>query len=133
MNDVHRTIVFFDGECLLCNRTLLWIVRNEKSQKMVFAPLKGIQAQMLLEEYDALPDSIIVHDGMNILTKSHAILHICKEMGGIWNIIHVIMKIIPKGIRDILYDIIAKNRYVWFGTTQECLLKNGPHNNRCLD
>ena len=133
MNEVHRTIVFFDDECLLCNRALQWIVRNETTQIILFAPLNGAHADVLLKQYDILPDSIIALNDTAMFMKSNAIIHILEQMGGRWKVISIIMRIIPRYCRDFIYDFIANNRYTWFGRTNECLLKSGPHNNRCLD
>lgn len=133
MNDEHQTIVFFDDECLLCNKALQWILRNEVTHTILFAPLKGIQAGILLEEFGNLPDSIIVLVAKKKYIKSTAFIKILDHMGGRWKFMSIIMKFIPRYVRDIAYDIIATNRYTWFGRTTECLLKSGPYAQRCLN
>ena len=132
-NSMNHTIVFFDDSCLLCNRTLQWILRNEKTHTLHFAPLSGIHAQGLIERFSTVPDSIIVSKNNELYVKSVAIIHVLREMGGIWKLLSICLRCIPNYIRDIVYDIIAKNRYQWFGTVEECLLMHGKYSSRFLD
>lgn len=133
MNDAHRTIIFFDDECLLCNKAIQWILRNEVTNTILFAPLKGVHAGIVLEEFIHLPDSIIVLVDKKIFIKSTAFIHVMDQMGGRWKFVSVIMKFIPRYLRDFAYDIIATNRYTWFGRTTECLMKSDPYVQRYLD
>ncbi len=133
MNDAYRTIIFFDDECLLCNKAIQWILRNEVTHTILFAPLKGVHAGIVLEEFINLPDSIIVLVDKKIFIKSTAFIHVMDQMGGRWKFVSVIMKFIPRYLRDFAYDIIATNRYTWFGRTTECLMKSDPYAQRYLD
>ena len=133
MNSMNHTIVFFDDSCLLCNRTLQWILRNEKTHTLYFAPLSGLHAKGLIERFFTVPDSIIVSKNNELFVKSLAIIQVLKEMGGIWKLVSICLRCIPNYIRDIVYDFIAKNRYQWFGTVEECLLMKGNYSSRFLD
>lgn len=133
MNSMNHTIVFFDDSCLLCNRTLQWILRNEKTHTLYFAPLSGLHAKGLIERFSTVPDSIIVSKNNELYVKSLAIIQVLKEMGGIWKLVSICLHCIPNYIRDVVYDFIAKNRYQWFGTVEECLLMKGNYSSRFLD
>jgi predicted DCC family thiol-disulfide oxidoreductase YuxK len=130
---MNHTIVFFDDSCLLCNSTLQWILRNEKTHTLCFAPLSGIHAKGLIERFSTVPDSIIVSKNNELYVKSLAIIQVLKEMGGIWKLVSICLRCIPNYIRDVVYDFIAKNRYQWFGTVEECLLMKGNYSSRFLD
>ena len=68
-----------------------------------------------------------------LYVKSIAIIQVLKEMGGIWKLVSICLSCIPNYIRDIVYDFIAKNRYQWFGSVEECLLMKGNYSSRFLD
>lgn len=64
-------------------------------------------------------ESIILQEGESISDRSTAILRIAKELGGFYSLLYVFM-VIPKGIRDLVYEFIARNRYRWFGKKDSC-------------
>lgn len=66
-------------------------------------------------------ETIIYLKGNHVLRYSSAVLEILKDMGGIWNI-WTVLKVIPKGFRDRIYQFIAGKRYTFFGKRSTCLL-----------
>lgn len=128
-----RIIVFFDGNCLLCNASVQWILNHEKYHTLSFAPLQGSTFSSLHDLNVPLPDSLIVWNKGTMLVKSEAICTILHAMGGPWNLAGTCLSIIPKFISNAVYDIIAKNRHDWFGRTNECMLMKGAMKHRFLD
>ncbi|TAD87115.1 MAG: DUF393 domain-containing protein, partial [Bacteroidetes bacterium] len=76
--------------------------------------------------------SIIYVDGANMYRKSSAALKIARQLDGAWPLMYGFM-IVPKPIRDWVYDYVAKNRYKWFGKTESCWLPKPELKARFLD
>ena len=131
MND--RIIIFFDSECMLCNASVQWILKHEKKHDVQFAPLHGVTFNELPIEREDLPDSILVWKDNALLMKTSAIIHVLQGMGGKWNILSRLIRIIPLFLSNFMYDFIAGKRYEWFGRTTECMLMKGPMKYRFLD
>jgi predicted DCC family thiol-disulfide oxidoreductase YuxK len=89
-----------------------------------FAALQSQTGQALLQQFGLHPenfDTVILVDGEHIFTRSDAPLEIVRRLGGMWSLLGV-FKIIPRSIRNALYDWIARNRYRWVGKKEECML-----------
>jgi predicted DCC family thiol-disulfide oxidoreductase YuxK len=113
-------IVFFDGVCGLCNRAVDFLLARNHKGVLRFSPLQGNTAKQKLEAaaFQNL-DSIVYWREGKIYRKSSAILKIMNDLGG-WGKLLVIFWIIPRFIRNFLYDVVAKNRYKWFGKKESC-------------
>lgn len=125
MSSENKNIIFFDGICTLCNSSIDFFVKNAKDKSFYIASLQGETAQKTLfknGEQD-IPDSIILYTQNKIYYKSSAVLRISKYLKFPLNILPVFF-IIPKFIRDWVYDYIAKNRYKWFGQKNTCRIPN---------
>jgi|694.fasta_scaffold150546_3 predicted DCC family thiol-disulfide oxidoreductase YuxK len=128
-----RFIIFFDSECMLCNSSVQWILKHEKKHDVQFAPLHGVTFNELPIERDDLPDSILVWKDNALHMKTSAIIHVLHGMGGKWNILSGLLRVIPLFLSNSIYDFIAGKRYGWFGRTAECMLMKGPMKHRFLD
>jgi predicted DCC family thiol-disulfide oxidoreductase YuxK len=117
--------VFFDGNCGLCHRTVQFLVqRDPLGVRFRYAPLQGETAARQLASLDDPPDSVVVctEDGQ-ILAQGDAAIHIGHALGGGWVLVSVLFSILPRLVRNWLYDWVAKHRYGWFGkTTTACPL-----------
>jgi predicted DCC family thiol-disulfide oxidoreductase YuxK len=115
-------IVLFDGQCNLCNGAVQFIIRHDKKNRFVFASLQSEVAKKLLNEIQAPSslDTIVLIKGNKHFKKSDAVLEIAKNLSGLWPMVHGV-KIIPRFLRDVLYNWVAKNRYTWFGKRNSCL------------
>ena len=115
-------IVLFDGLCNLCNGSVQFIIRHDKKNKFVFASLQSEVAQKLLNEIHVKysQESIVLIKGNKHFEKSDAVLEIAKNLSGLWPMVYG-LKIIPRFLRDVLYNWVAKNRYTWFGKRESCL------------
>jgi len=110
-------IIIFDGVCGFCNKSIDALMRLDEDKLFKYTSLQGEYAKKL-----AIPkglDSIIFYDNGTLYYKSTAILKILRSLGGIW-ILSNIFYIIPKIVRDFIYDIIAKYRYYIFGKMESC-------------
>jgi len=120
-----KKIVLFDGVCNLCNRSIQFIIKRDKKDEFRFATLQGDLGRQLLQERNidmAKVDSIIlIEPGVAFYTKSTAALKIGGSFGGFWKIANV-LNLIPRQLRDIVYDWIARNRYRWYGKKNACMV-----------
>lgn len=108
-----QNIVFFDAQCNLCNRFVQFILKKDKKNHFLYAPLQGETAKTYLEQTDIQHlKSIVVLKKGNILRKSQAVKSIMQEIHPQWNILFSIM---PSAFFDFIYNFIAKNRYFLFG------------------
>lgn len=79
-----------------------------------------------------LPDSILYWDEGKLMVESDAILGITRELGFPWNL-GLVFWILPRGIRNFFYRIIAKHRYQWFGKAESCMVPTQEIKIRFLD
>ena len=112
-----QKVIIFDGICGLCNKSIDILIRLDKNKIFKYTSLQGEYVKIL--GIDEEIDSIIFYDNSTLYYKSTAILKILRGLGGIW-ILSNIFYIIPKGVRDFIYDIIAKYRYDTFGKKESC-------------
>lgn len=119
---IMRKVVFFDGVCHLCNGFVDAIVSRDKGHFLFFAPLQGSTAEQLLSTNDRRNlDTIIYFEAGKTYYRSAAILKILSSLGGAYKLFSVAW-IIPPPLRDMFYNLIAKNRYSWFGKRDFCRL-----------
>ncbi len=117
-------IVFFDGVCTLCNSSVDYLISKDKKAVLRYASLQSKTAENLLEKHDinhVTPESIVFYEAGNVWFKSDAVFRICKHLPFPFALLTV-FKIIPRFVRDYAYDLIAKNRYKWFGKRDTCRL-----------
>ena len=115
-------IILFDGVCNLCNSSVNFIIDHDKDDVFKFASLQSESGQELLKMNNLETenfDSIIFSDNGRIYTQSTAVLRIVKDFPGLWKILYAFI-IVPPFIRNFLYDLIANNRYKWFGKKDSC-------------
>jgi predicted DCC family thiol-disulfide oxidoreductase YuxK len=118
----HYKIILFDGICNLCNSSVDFIIRHDKKNVFRFASLQSDFGQDITKKLSPKylnTDSFILAEGDNFHIKSGAALRTAKYLGFPFNMFYVLI-IIPPFIRNFFYDIIAKNRYKWFGKKQTC-------------
>ncbi|MDB4289810.1 DCC1-like thiol-disulfide oxidoreductase family protein [Flavobacteriaceae bacterium] len=130
-----QKIIFFDGVCNLCNRSVNFLIKQDKKGVLKFASLQSDFAKSFLPQ-DIINsvnlDSIIFSDGVSFYTKSSAVLAICKSLGGGFHFFRI-GYLLPIFIRDGLYRLIANNRYKWFGKTEQCGVPTEALKDRFLD
>ncbi len=115
-------IILFDGVCNLCNSSVNFIIDNDHKNVFKFTSLQSEKGIELLKKYDLLDkniDSVILVENDKAYVKSDAALKIAKTLGGKYKLFYGLI-ILPAFIRNFFYDIIAKNRYKWFGKKDSC-------------
>lgn len=126
-------IILFDGSCNFCSTSVQFIVKRDPGAYYQFAALQSEAGRRLLTAYKVPEDtdSLILIDNNRYYMKSSAALRICKHLNGGWKMFSLFL-VIPRPLRDTLYDLIAKNRYKWFGRKKACPLPSPEMKNRFL-
>lgn len=122
LNTIDHPIIFFDGVCNLCTGVVKFVIRHDPKRRFRFASLQSEVGQQLLKQYN-LPSeefgSFILFEKGEVYTKSTAALTVAKNLNGLLPVWHTFI-ILPKFIRDGVYNLVARNRYKWFGKKEEC-------------
>ncbi len=117
-------ILLFDGVCNLCNASVQWILAHDPAGKFKFAALQSETGQKLLQQHGLGTeqfDTVVLVVRDQIFLRSDAPLEIARLLGGGWSLFYI-FKILPRFLRDAAYNVIARNRYRWFGQREECML-----------
>ena len=131
----HTHIILFDGICNLCNSSVLFIIKRDPKALFSFATLQNKTAQDLLDKHQLNHrdmDSLVYIKEGRPYHQSTAALHICKQLKGLWPLLYGFI-LIPKGLRDPIYRWIARNRYIWFGKKEECMLPDEQMKSRFIN
>ncbi len=132
MND--KPVILFDGICNLCTGSVQFILKRDREKKFLFASLQSNYGQNLLKQFD-LPtntfNSFILNQDEKIFTRSAAALKMFQQLKG-WKWVKIFW-IVPEFIRDAVYNVVARNRYKWFGKKEECWLPTPELKERFLD
>ena len=126
-------IIIFDGYCNLCNHWVDRLIRFDKKKIFRFTANQLPAGKKILSEYSILTTehSFYLLENGFIYSKSNAALKIVKQLPTPYNWL-IIFKIIPVLIRDKIYDLIARNRYNWFGKRESCRLPTAEDAERFL-
>jgi predicted DCC family thiol-disulfide oxidoreductase YuxK len=125
-------VVLFDGVCRLCNGSVNFILRRDRKGRIKMAPLQSDYGRQVMASHELKPDpmdSMMLLEGEQLTVKSAAVIRISKYLGGAWPVCMALL-IVPRFIRDFIYDIVAKNRYRWFGKYDTCRLPDADFENR---
>ncbi len=131
-NTSASPVILFDGVCKLCNRSVNFILQIDRTGRLKMASLQSDYGRRVLEDHGMKSgplDSMMFLEGERLTTKSTAVIRISKYLGGAWPLCTGAL-LIPRFIRDALYDVIAKNRYKWFGQYDTCPLPDPKYEDR---
>lgn len=130
----NQPIIFFDGVCNLCNGFVQFVINRDPKAIFKFASLQSEEAALYLKDsgYDLekLATVVLLENG-KIYTKSTAALRILKGLSGGWPLLYA-AQVIPSFFRNKIYDLIAANRYKWFGKNDSCMLPTAELKSRFL-
>ncbi|SNR16397.1 thiol-disulfide oxidoreductase DCC family protein [Tenacibaculum jejuense] len=127
MNDFpkEKQIILFDGVCNLCNDFVLKVIKYDKKNNFLFTSLQSKTGEEILAHLNidtTKIDSIILFEPTSTYyIKSSAALKIMNSFGSVWKLTYFFW-LIPKPLRNLAYDFIAKNRYRWFGKKEQCMI-----------
>lgn len=116
-----HTIVIFDGVCSLCNTSVDFLLRHDRTGQLRFCAFQSDAGRALLAQHGMLtaPETVYVLDGGVLYTESTAILRLARHLQWPWRAA-AILRLIPSPFRDPIYRWIARNRYRWFGKRDTC-------------
>jgi predicted DCC family thiol-disulfide oxidoreductase YuxK len=126
-------IVLFDDVCQLCNASVQFIIARDPHAVFRFASLQSETGAALRQKFGVPEvDSLVLLEDGRYYTKSSAALRICRRLVGAWKLFYIFW-LIPKPLRDYVYDFVAKHRYQWFGKRDCCLMPTPDIRARFLD
>lgn len=129
----NNRIVFYDGDCALCSKAVIFLLKVDQKKRLKFAPLSGVTSKSFLIDKAATQQPSLVFLRNRILYyRSTAVLKIAQDLPLPWNLLGIFF-LIPSFLRNYIYNIIGKNRYKWFGKNKVCMLNFPEHENRFLD
>jgi predicted DCC family thiol-disulfide oxidoreductase YuxK len=121
LTDKEHNLILFDGVCNLCNGAVQFIITRDKKEKFRFASLQSSLGRKFIDQSRVSTETIMLIKNNKIYDRSSAALEIAKDLSGAWPALYI-FKIVPKFLRDGIYNLIAKNRYRWFGKKDECMI-----------
>ncbi|MEQ8706464.1 MAG: thiol-disulfide oxidoreductase DCC family protein [Phaeodactylibacter sp.] len=134
MDTTKHPILLFDGVCNLCNSSVQFIIERDPEARFRFASLQSEEGQGLLHTFGArLPDLssvVLVQDG-KLYARSEAALRVARQLKGGWALLYAFI-VVPRPIRDAIYNWIARNRYRWFGKKEACMIPSPDIQSRFL-
>ncbi|MDH5656230.1 MAG: DCC1-like thiol-disulfide oxidoreductase family protein, partial [Spirochaetia bacterium] len=125
-------VIYFDGFCILCNGFVDFLLEEDKSHLYRFSALQSEAAKSALSGIGKIPDSVVLYDNGNLYFRSDAAIKIISSLGGIWKIL-VVFYLVPRFLRDPVYDFIAKSRYTWFGKKDSCRIPSDEEKQYFID
>lgn len=128
-------ILLFDGVCNLCNGAINFVIKHDKKDAFRFASLQSDIGRELLTKYKIDSqhiDSVILIEKGKVYTKSSAALRASKDLNAAFPLLYGFM-LVPKFIRNGIYDFIARNRYKWFGKKESCMIPTPELREKFLD
>jgi predicted DCC family thiol-disulfide oxidoreductase YuxK len=130
-----RPIVLYDGWCNLCDSSVAFILRRDRRARFRFAALQsaaGLAARRRCGEDGLFDETLIVVWRSKCQTRSNALLTILGQLPTPWPALRV-FRLVPRPVRDRLYDIVSRNRTRWFGRNQACVTTHPGFADRFLD
>lgn len=120
-----KKLILFDGVCNLCNGAIQFIIKHDKEDVFRYAALQSDIGKKLIEERNIDTENVdsilLIEQGVAYYNKSDAALQIGKHLKG-YRTISGILYLIPSGLRNNVYDFIARNRYKWYGKREQCMI-----------
>jgi len=132
---MQHPVILFDGLCNLCNASVDFILRWDRRGYFRFASLQSPAGQSLLEpcpERAGASNSVLLVADKECFTRSTAALQIARRLSFPWPALFVLI-LIPPVLRDAGYDLVARNRYRWFGIRATCRLPTPDERARFLE
>ncbi|AFC33131.1 YuxK [Paenibacillus mucilaginosus 3016] len=117
-------VIFYDGVCGFCQKIVQFILPRDPEGKFRFVAIQSEFGRRVLTEHGLDPEELstfVLLDRGKIYTRSTAGLRVLRELGGLWKLLYLFI-IVPRPLRDLVYKLIASNRYRLFGRTDACML-----------
>jgi predicted DCC family thiol-disulfide oxidoreductase YuxK len=124
MPEAERAVIVFDGVCVLCSRSVDFVLARDPDGHYRFAAMQSASGRLLMRDHGLDPSdpaSMLLFDGTRAWTDSEAVLRIVTRFGGAWRLAGI-LRIVPVALRDRAYRAFARRRYRWFGKRDACRL-----------
>ena len=136
MTSAGHHVVFFDGVCGLCDRTVQFLLRHDRRDRLRFAPLQGATARRMLPPLGGRPEElntiyVVTSDG-RLLERSRAVLFAATALGGGWSLLGA-LRLVPRPLADVIYGVVARVRYRIFGRLDACAMPTPAQRAKFLD
>jgi predicted DCC family thiol-disulfide oxidoreductase YuxK len=128
MNE-SQPIIFYDGLCGLCDKSVQFVLKHDKKKQFKFATLQSDFAYNTIGKPET--DSFVLLDQGKIYMESTAALRTLKRLGGVWSLAAAFL-VIPTFIRNAVYRFVARNRYKWFGKFDSCKVPDAATRSRFI-
>jgi predicted DCC family thiol-disulfide oxidoreductase YuxK len=132
--EAPHAVVLFDGVCNLCNGFVAFVIPRDPRGRIRFAALQSDAARRLMAQTGVTAggaDSIVLVEGQRAFVRSDAALRIARHLRFPWPILYGLV-VVPRPLRDWIYDIVARNRFRWFGRRDVCMLPGPDTKDRFL-
>ena len=119
---MNQRILFFDGECVMCNGIVKWLYAHDRSGSLTFASLQGETADERRARHADFPrelDTFVFVDGEELWVRSRAAFRVASFLGLPWKL-GALFRVLPRFLTDAVYDFVARRRFNWFGKTETC-------------
>lgn len=131
--EASAPILFYDGACGLCAKSVQWCLDHDRRAQLRFAPLQGpTYAALALAAKPTDLDTVVLFDEGRLHVRSDAVLRLLRHIGGGWSVLAALGRVVPRFLRDAAYRFIARRRHAWFGTADRCRLPTPGENARFL-
>ena len=130
----ETNVILFDGYCFLCTGLIRFVLKEDQAMVFHCASQGSMVGQTLLDSCEGgldLTESIVFVMDEGCWVKSDAVLNILSSLPGLWALGRV-FRLVPRSIRDWIYDGIAHNRYRWFGRRDVCMVSITRHEDRFI-
>lgn len=132
-NISNDRIVFYDSDCVLCTKTVRFLLHIDRRKQLKFASLAGSTAKNFkIQDIGSREGSVVFYNKGTIYFKSTAVLQIFKQMPLPWSLLFICI-VIPPFIRNAVYTWVAGNRHKWFGKTNSCEIFETKYAGRILE
>jgi predicted DCC family thiol-disulfide oxidoreductase YuxK len=134
--DADGPIVLFDGLCHLCSAVVQFAIPRDPRGRLRFAPLQSRAAERLLEglppRSGPIPDTFVLVEDGRLRLRSSAALRLVRYLAMPWPLLAACV-VVPRPLRDWVYDAVARRRYRWFGVRSACFVPTPEIRARFLD
>lgn len=134
MAEGETITVAYDGECMFCSRSIRFLAEHDRHRRLRFVPLQSpLGHEIEAQAGSAKLSSVVIRQGDGAYTRSEGALRIMRALGGVWALLAKLGRLVPRALRDTVYDFIAARRYQWFGKADVCSLPSPALRERLVD
>ena len=130
---MDKALLLYDGVCVLCQKSVVWLINKDHKGLIQFSSLQGetAKAHLSAQELQVMSSLVLIYNQKQY-HKSSAFLKLMQLLNWPYKGLYVLM-LVPRFVRDAVYDVIAKNRYKWYGKHASCWLPNAADKWRFLE